>query len=144
MKTIFTLLFTIVLSLPILAQDTAKAKDIRKLLELTGSIKVGIQAMDAGIELQKKTNTTIPAEFWVEFRKGITEDAFAQMIVPIYDKHFTHQEITELIAFYQTPIGQKTTQVLPILTQESMTAGQELGKRIGQNVVEKLKAEGKL
>ncbi len=100
--------------------------------------------MDAGIELQKKTNPTIPAEFWVEFKKQITEDAFIQMIMPIYDKHFSHQEINELIAFYKTPIGQKSTKELPLVMQESMTAGQELGKRIGQNVVEKLKAEGKL
>lgn len=144
MKTLFTLLFTIIISLPVFSQDNAKAKDIRKLLDLTGAIKVGIKTLESAIELQKKANPNIPGEFWIEFKRQISEDVFANMILPIYDKHYTHQEIIELIAFYQTPIGQKTITVLPQITQESMTAGQELGKKVGLNVAEKLKAEGKL
>ena len=100
--------------------------------------------MESAIELQIKANPNIPVEFWDEFKKQISKDVFANMILPIYDKHYTHQEITELIAFYQTPIGQKTITVLPQIAQESMTAGQELGKKVGLNVAEKLKAEGKL
>jgi len=34
----------------------------------------------------------------------------------LYDKYFTNEEIKGLIAFYESPIGKKTIQVLPALS----------------------------
>jgi uncharacterized protein len=144
MKTAFTLILSFVISLQVLAQDNTKVKDIKRLLDLTGAVKIGIQAMNTSIETQKKANSSIPQEFWDEFKKRVTEEAFVEMISPIYDKHYTHQEITELILFYQTPIGKKTIAVLPLISQESMAVGQEMGKRIALKIVDEMKANGKL
>ena len=144
MKVAFTALLALLISFSALAQDNAKTKDMKKLLELTGAVKVGIQMMNTSIEAQRQTNPNIPQEFWDEFMKQITEDAFVEMVMPIYDKHYTHPEIQELIAFYQTPVGKKTITVLPLIAQESMEAGQKLGMQIAQNIIEKMKADGKL
>ena len=35
-----------------------------------------------------------------------------------YDKHFTQEEINELIIFYKSPVGQKYTTVRPEITKE--------------------------
>lgn len=47
-------------------------------------------------------------------------------LVPIYKKHFTQEEIKELIAFYESPIGMKMSKETPAITQESMQLRQKL------------------
>jgi len=44
----------------------------------------------------------------------------------IYSRYFTPQEMDQLAAFYRTPTGQKTLNMLPQLAQESMRAGQSI------------------
>jgi len=41
--------------------------------------------------------------------------------VDLYDKYFTEDEIKDLIVFYKSPTGKKTTEVLPKMFGESMT-----------------------
>jgi hypothetical protein len=43
--------------------------------------------------------------------------------VRIYSKYFTEQELADLVAFYETPLGMKTVKVLPQLLTESIEAG---------------------
>jgi len=40
---------------------------------------------------------------------------------PLYDKHFTENELRDLIAFYKTPTGQKIISVMPALMMDSMS-----------------------
>ena len=67
-------------------------------------------------------------------------------VVPIYNKYLTHPEIKELLAFYQTPLGEKIRSVLPQITHESMLAGQQWAQKlipeIDKRVEESLKREG--
>jgi uncharacterized protein len=44
--------------------------------------------------------------------------------------------------FYKTPIGKKTIEILPQLTQDSMVAGQKWGQKIGELAAEKMKEKG--
>ena len=61
------------------------------------------------------------------------------MIIPIYEKHFTHEELKQLIAFYESPIGKKLIKVQPQIMMESMAAGEEWGKKLVQKAMEKLR-----
>jgi hypothetical protein len=40
---------------------------------------------------------------------------------PLYDKHFTENELRDLIAFYKTPTGKKVISVMPALVVDSMS-----------------------
>jgi len=54
-----------------------------------------------------------------------------QEYVRIYAKYFTEQELVDLNAFYSTPTGRKSIEVLPQLMTESMQAGaQHIGPKI--------------
>ncbi len=66
------------------------------------------------------------------------------MIIPIYDKYFTDDDIHQLLAFYSTPVGKKLVENLPVITQESMNIGMQWGKQIAEKVLEKLKQKGYL
>jgi len=49
-------------------------------------------------------------------------------MVPMYDRHFSHEEIRALIQFYETSIGHRMIEVMPQIMQESMAAGEEWGR----------------
>ena len=42
-------------------------------------------------------------------------------MVKSYDKHYTQQEIKELIKLYETPVMQKVLKLSPIINQEIMS-----------------------
>lgn len=43
-------------------------------------------------------------------------------LVNIYDKHFTHGEIQDLIEFYESPTGKKILEKNPEITKELMSS----------------------
>lgn len=45
-----------------------------------------------------------------------------RMVIDIYGRHFTTEEINQLADFYSTPVGKKMTAKLPVIMQESMQA----------------------
>lgn len=71
---------------------------------------------------------------------------FVDLIVPVYAKHFTDDELDVLIEFYGTPVGKKTVSVMPQVTKEAMQIGQSWGQSLGPTIVQRvrqrLKAEG--
>lgn len=119
-----------------------KAKDIRKVMEISGAGVNGIQVMDIMETQFKQSLPNVPDEFWKEMRKEVNAGTLIDLIVPIYDKHFTHDEIKQLITFYESPIGKKISTTLPAVMQESMAAGQKWGEALAQNVLEKLRKKG--
>ncbi len=67
-----------------------------------------------------------------------------ELIVPVYAKYYTDEEVTELLKFYKSPIGQKVIQKLPLITQDSYQAGAQWGKALGEKVISRLKEKGYL
>jgi hypothetical protein len=64
------------------------------------------------------------------------------MIAPVYFKYLTVDDLQKLNEFYETPVGKKFANSLPMITQGSMQVGQEWGAKIGRAFEEKLKAKG--
>jgi hypothetical protein len=120
----------------------AKARDIRRLLEVTGAAKLGLQIVDSLLDTQKKALPTVPESFWREFRASLKPEEFAELAVPIYDKHLTHEEIRGLLAFYQSPLGRRLLEVQPLLLQDSIAAGRRWGEGLAKKVLEKLRDKG--
>jgi hypothetical protein len=46
-------------------------------------------------------------------------------LVPVYEKHMTDKEVSEMLKFYETPIGQKVAHLLPQMREESRRIVQE-------------------
>jgi hypothetical protein len=86
----------------------------------------------------------VPPEFWDKMQEQLNPEDLLELVVPIYDKHFTEEDIQGMIAFYRSPVGQKLTSELPQITTESMSAGQEWGRALAQHVTEQLKKDGYL
>ena len=121
--------------------DTSKTDDIRKLLAITGSAQLGTQVMTQLMGTMKQSMPNVPDKFWSDFQKEVRADELIDLIVPVYDKNLSQDDVRALIKFYETPTGKRFVAALPVITQQSMTVGQEWGRGIAQRVVDRLKTE---
>lgn len=124
------------------AQSQATAQSVQELMTLTGAGNLGMQMMNTLLPNLQRMAPQVPASFWQEFAKEIDPNELVAIVVPIYQRHFTESEIQEMIRFYKTPTGQKFTRELPLVTQESVAAGQQWGQQIAQRAIAKLQAQG--
>jgi uncharacterized protein len=132
-------------NLAISSVDSVKAALIRQLLARTGAADQAIAAMEAMLPAQRAANPQIPAVFWDRFLAAARDrrGELVELIVPVYDRHFTTDELRQLVAFYETTLGQKLLAAQPAIARESIEAGQQWGARIGEEVAAKLQFEGR-
>lgn len=124
------------------SEAKSKTEDIRRLMVLTGTAGVMERMIGPLMESQegamKKMRPDIPEEFWVELNKQLKQEFHVQelvdLLIPIYEKYYTHDDVRQLIAFYESPIGKKSIAVLPQIQAESMAAGREWGRALGERI----------
>jgi hypothetical protein len=129
----------------LMAQSTpaaTKEANIRKLLIATDARGIFKQAVETQMSVMKTTLPQIPAKFWDEVLKEIEPDKFIELLIPIYDKYYSSEEIEGLIVFYQTPLGKKMVATLPQIMTESAAAGDKYGQQIATKVIQRMQAEG--
>jgi len=119
-----------------------KDDDIIKLLKISGTEKMTDQMMDILIPQFKILVPGIPDTFWVKFREKLNINEFILACVPAYSKYYTHDEIKQLIKFYESPLGKRMVEVTPLISQETMAIGQKWGEKLGQDIVKELINDG--
>ena len=131
--------------------DPVKEADIRQLLQVTNAAGIAAQSMDQMEKLIRPTVTrSLPSGdyrdklvdlFFEKFRSKRSPDQLVDLIVPIYDKYYSDDEIKGLIQLYQTPLGKKMLTVLPNVMAESQTAGAAWGRDLGRQCLLEVLAE---
>jgi|TARA_S200000501_G_scaffold314733_1_gene306781 predicted RND superfamily exporter protein len=72
-----------------------------------------------------------------EDREEFTNDVMGSLIellVPVYQKHFTVEDLKDAIQMYKTPIGKKISEKTPIIAQETMQASMQWGMELSQKM----------
>jgi len=123
---------------------TTKDQDIRTLLQMTGAGQIGLQVLNSVVANFKSAAPQVPPEYWQKFQEQLSADDLVALVVPVYERNFTQQEIRDLITFYSTPSGQAIIAKMPIVVQESMEIGQEWGKKLTQELIKQLEEDGYL
>ena len=129
----------------LMAQSTpaaTKEANIRKLLTLTDARGVFKRAIEVQLSMVKRTQTQIPPKFWDEVLKEVYPNKFVELLIPVYDKHFSNDELEGLIAFYETPVGKKLVSKLPEIMTESAAIGDKYGQQIANQVIKRMQEEG--
>jgi hypothetical protein len=162
LKTLLTLaVITCVLISPAASDNLSQAKraDIEKLMRITGPPDVTKQISNFFIRQMsqaiKASRPDLPAKTYQilseEINNVIEEQmtakgGFLDMVIPIYAKHFSHNDIRGLLNFYQTDLGKKTIKIWPLILQESMSIAQDWSKSLAplikQNINKRFKKEG--
>jgi hypothetical protein len=149
-----TFLIIIVNPLRAFCQESNIPKDLQndivKLLDMTGSGKLALQvgtAMANQIIDQIRVKNPKVTQNMITAVKDETSQLMAEkmpslmgQIVKVYAKYFCQEEIKGLIAFYQTPLGQKTIRSSPQVVNESMLIGKAWGEGLAPELIRRVEA----
>ena len=119
-----------------------KEQDINRLLNITNARDQAAQMFDLILPNLVSMAPQVPGTFWTMFRSKLDIDRFVTLMVPLYDKYFTHNDIKELIRFYESQIGKKYLEVTPAFTRDSYIVGEQWGQQMGIDVVNELRRQG--
>lgn len=131
-----------------------KRQDIRRLLQLNGSGQASVQVFEQMLpsmsEMFRVMLDTMPAQtreravriMEEEGRKSFTAERMVEELVPIYDRHFTAEEIKSLIAFYESPVGKKLVGEQPNIIREASAVGEKIGNEAVERVLRRYQEEG--
>jgi uncharacterized protein len=133
------------------AIDLVKEKEIRSLLELVGARDAIQDAANAATEQyrQKMLETSANRDradkfaqtYQAEFQKKFDADAVTTQLVRIYDKHFSEDEIKDLLEFYSSPTGQKVAAEMPKITREVQMTVRTASGQAARQAWQDLRAE---
>jgi hypothetical protein len=130
MKKLLIISVLAIFSITAFSQD--KAADLKKLIKLMDSEKMIDNMMNSLVPaLQQQTAGQIQGdsakqkmEQYIKFMmsevKTMTIRLVNEDMVQIYDKHFTQQEIKDLINFYESPTGKKMLAKTPEISSDLM------------------------
>ncbi|WP_396177390.1 DUF2059 domain-containing protein [Flavobacterium sp.] len=107
-----------------MAQDAFKA-DVLKVIQQSGAaapMQMAKEQVMENIPLAKR------ADFSKEF--DATLPSLYEKIAKIYMEVYTHEDIKEMMKFYESPIGKKIASSMGKITEKSGAAGQEWGMEL--------------
>ena len=64
-------------------------------------------------------------------------------VARIYARHFTEQEVKDIVAFYKTPLGKKMIAEEPIALEQSLKRAQDWANEFSEQVMRSFRAEMK-
>jgi hypothetical protein len=131
--------------------DPEKEAMIRRLFEVQGTRKQMGEVI-AGLSATMRpvlARSLPPGEyqnklmdlFFEKFQAGMKNDDLIELIVPIYDKYFSKDDVAGLTQFYQTPLGKKLNSVAAQLAIETQTAASKMGEELGRRAMLEVLAE---
>jgi hypothetical protein len=126
-------------------KDNDYNKELLNMFEVSGTEQAYKSVVKQMFTMFKKQYPTVPAEIWKEMElefKHQSMSELANLLSPVYKKHLTIEDLREIIIFYKTPVGQKLGNSAPLIMAESMQLGQEWGKKIGEQFIERMTSKG--
>ena len=127
---------------PIYAKQASK-ESVKQMMVLTGAGEIGIQAMKQMLPMLKMQIPDAPESFWNEVMNEFSADSLIELIIPVYQKYLTEEEIKAINSFYLTPAARKLVNVQPNIMKESAKLGEKWGREIFLKVMNKYKSDFK-
>lgn len=115
---------------------------LQEFMSASGSLESMNQLLPQLINMVKTTGPSLPDSYWksVEDKmRGKFKNKIIEGYVPIYQKYLTLDELKQITAFYQTPIGKKLAQSSPAI----MIEGAQLGQKLGMEMFKEIEEEAK-
>lgn len=143
-----TIFFTILLALTLIqdsfAEGTPRSAEqlAADLLEETGGTEMAQQVMQMMSVQMRQAFPSVPDDFWNELIESLDAAELSEMLIPIYTKHYSRDDLQGLLTFYRSPLGQRVRMASPAIARESMAVGSTWGQRKAEEIVERLEQKG--
>jgi hypothetical protein len=141
MKKLILITFSLLFTITAAQAQPASTKSIKQLMDKTGAGQMGMQAMRQMLPSLKRMVPNAPEKFWTDFMAEVSPDDLVNMVIPIYQKYLTEEDVQAINRFYDSPAGRKLIQSQPMIMRESMLQGQAWGQKLARKVIDRYKAE---
>ena len=101
------------------------------------------EMMDAMIASFRQSMTDVSPDFWTAVRARMQSKELIDLLVPVYQRNLSDDDLEGLIQFYSSAAGKRYVEKQPVIFQESIQAGQEWGRRVMEQALADLDAKGK-
>jgi uncharacterized protein len=96
--------------------------------------------------VQKQPNLPADAEARMDkmmddMFKDLPIEELLQVMIPVYQKHLTKEDVEALNAFYSTPSGQRILKEMPAVTAEAMQASTGIIQKMMTKAEERMQSE---
>jgi uncharacterized protein len=133
------------------AIDSAKETDIRTLLDLVGSRDQVQESVNYSAEQYREKllatlannekNQAFVNAVITDYEKKFDVDQITEQLVSIYDKHYSAEEIKELLQFYGSPLGQRMAAEGPKISREIQAATRATAAKAVKDALQETKEE---
>ena len=133
------------------AIDPAKEADIRTLLDLVGARDQVQESVNYSAEQYREKllatvanddeNQTFVNAVITGYEKKFDVDQVTDQLVAIYDKHYSSEEIKELLQFYGSPLGQRVATEAPKISREIQAATRATAAKAVKDALQETKEE---
>ncbi|CAN5782438.1 hypothetical protein BH11PSE3_BH11PSE3_10460 [soil metagenome] len=130
--------------------DAAALAQAKVFLEKSGSAALGQQMATAILNAQRVTLEQANPGRTAEINEvlGLMQAEFAKQLPPmvdaiagVYAQHFSTEELAQITAFYDTPVGHKLVKEMPQILAETVAVAQTFGQKIAAEVIRALTPE---
>lgn len=126
------------------AAKQASEKQVRELMQVFGMNRMFTQMNSQMAGMMGQQLPCVPASYWNGFLDEKSIDELTEKMVPVYQRHFTAEDIDGLLKFYRSPLGKKVVAEMPATMAEGMQVGQQWGKARGEAMMAELQKDGKV
>lgn len=128
---------------PLMATQ-ASARQVKELMALFGTDRVFQQMNVQMAAMMGKQLPCVPVSYWNGFLDEQATRELREKLVPIYQRHFTEQDVRGLLKFYRSPLGKKLLLEQPSIMDEVMQMGQQWGQQRAREMISGLQKNGTL
>lgn len=119
-------------------------QQVRKLMDVIGMARSLSQMNEQVGSSMKQALPCVSPNYWKDFIDQNGSQEYIGRLVPIYQKHFTADEVDGMVKFYGSPLGQKVLTEMPLAMAEANQAGLQWTHEHGQQMIAKLEQAGTL
>jgi len=117
------------------------AAQVHQLMVLTKTGDLRKRMMDGMMPYLKQAMPFLPADVLDDFQARMEKADFEPIAVESYQKHLSTEDAAQVIAFYQSPAGQRVIAAMPQIVAETQQAGAQLGQKLMAQTIEAHRAE---
>ena len=119
-------------------------KQVRELFEVMHMERMFAQMNTQMVGVMGQAAPCVPASYWQGFIDASGSQQLLGQMVPIYQRHFTADDVNGLLKFYRSALGQKVITQMPVTMAEGMKVGQAWGRERSQAMIRQLQQKGTL
>ncbi len=117
--------------------QAAKVRELMALTERRGGADVGVD--DAPV----RADVESPPEFMEKFREVARREPIVDLLVPVYMKHFSEEDLDAASRFHESPAGKRFLAAQPLVMREAEEVGERWGVRLAEETLRELAEEAR-